>query len=105
MPKQKAPVQVTGGGGFRYENSVSARFLLDLLGGSNSLGTMDNELLYAKIEALEGKRPLAPGGRDDEQGTLALLCLLLWSGDAAVLTILPFRQTRDDSSSDCLQLT
>ena len=22
--------------------------------------TMDNELLYAKIEALEGKRPLAP---------------------------------------------
>jgi hypothetical protein len=38
MPKQKAPVQVTGGGGFRYENSVSARFLLDLLGGTNSLG-------------------------------------------------------------------
>ena len=28
--------------------------------------TMDNELLYAKIEALWGKRPLAPGGQDDE---------------------------------------
>ena len=38
MPKKKAPVQVTGGGGFRYENSAAARFLLDLLGGTNSLG-------------------------------------------------------------------
>src|ERR1700746_3850872 len=35
--------------------------------------TMDNELLYAKIEALEAKRPLATGGRDDEPDTLALL--------------------------------
>jgi hypothetical protein len=42
--------------------------------------TMDNELLYAKIAALEGKRPLAPGGRDDEPGALALLCSLLRSG-------------------------
>jgi hypothetical protein len=38
MPKKKAPVQVTGGGGFRYENSAAARFLLDLLSGTNSLG-------------------------------------------------------------------
>ena len=29
---------VTGGGGFRYENAVAARFLLDLLAGTNSLG-------------------------------------------------------------------
>jgi hypothetical protein len=36
--KKKAPVQVTGGAGFRYENSVAARFLLDLLGGTNALG-------------------------------------------------------------------
>src|SRR5260221_11639951 len=36
--KKKAPVQVTGGGGFRYENAVAARFLLDLLGGTNALG-------------------------------------------------------------------
>jgi hypothetical protein len=40
--------------------------------------TMDNELLYAKIAAMEGKRPLA-GGRDDEPGALALLCSLLRS--------------------------
>jgi hypothetical protein len=36
--KKKAPVQATGGAGFRYENSVAARFLLDLLGGTNALG-------------------------------------------------------------------
>jgi hypothetical protein len=36
--KKKAPVHATGGGGFRYENSVGARFLLDLLGGTNTLG-------------------------------------------------------------------
>jgi hypothetical protein len=36
--KRRAPVQVTGGAGFRYENSVAARFLLDLLGGANALG-------------------------------------------------------------------
>ena len=42
--------------------------------------TKDNELLYAKIEALEGKRPSPTGGRDDKPSTLALLCSLLWSG-------------------------
>ena len=31
--KQKAPVQLTGGAGFRYENPVAARFLLDMLTG------------------------------------------------------------------------
>jgi hypothetical protein len=36
--KKKAPVQLTAGGGFRYENSVAARFLVDLLAGTNSLG-------------------------------------------------------------------
>jgi hypothetical protein len=36
--KKKAPVQVTAGSGFRYENSVAARFLLDLLAGTNALG-------------------------------------------------------------------
>jgi hypothetical protein len=36
--KRKAPVQVTGGSGFRYENPVAARFLLDMLAGKNALG-------------------------------------------------------------------
>lgn len=36
--RQKAPVQLTGGKGFRYENPVAARFLLDVLTGKNSLG-------------------------------------------------------------------
>ena len=42
--------------------------------------TMDNELLNAKIAALEGKRPLAHRGRDDEPDALALQCSLLWLG-------------------------
>jgi len=33
--------------------------------------TMDNELLKAEIAALEGKRSLATGGRDDEPDALA----------------------------------
>jgi hypothetical protein len=37
--RQKAPVGLTGGEGFRFENSVAARFLVDLLGGTNSLGS------------------------------------------------------------------
>src|ERR1700733_8357093 len=36
--KRKAPVQVTGGGGFRFENPVAARFLLDMVIGKNPLG-------------------------------------------------------------------
>src|SRR5215207_3210447 len=42
--------------------------------------TMDNELLYAKIAALEGNALWPTGGRDDEPDTLVLLCSLLWSG-------------------------
>ncbi len=37
--RQKAPVRLTGGAGTRYENLVSARFLLDMLAGWNSLGS------------------------------------------------------------------
>ena len=36
--RRKAPVRLTGGAGFRYENPVAARFLLDMLAGNNSLG-------------------------------------------------------------------
>src|ERR1019366_7376505 len=36
--RRKAPVQVTGGAGFRFENPVAARFLLDMLIGKSSLG-------------------------------------------------------------------
>jgi hypothetical protein len=36
--KKKAPVGNTGGGGFSFENSVAARFLLDLLGSTHTLG-------------------------------------------------------------------
>jgi hypothetical protein len=38
MLKKKAPVQLTAGTGFRNENCIAARFLLDLLAGTNTLG-------------------------------------------------------------------
>ena len=37
--RRRAPVRLTGGSGTRYENSVAARFLLDMLTGLNSLGS------------------------------------------------------------------
>jgi hypothetical protein len=37
-PKKKAPVQLTAGTGFRNENCIAARFLLDLLAGTNTFG-------------------------------------------------------------------
>ena len=42
--------------------------------------TMDNELLNAKIAALEGKRPLAPRFETMSQTALALPCSRLWLG-------------------------
>ena len=42
--------------------------------------TMDNELLSAKIAAMEAKSPLARGGRDDEPDGLAFHVSLLWPG-------------------------
>ena len=36
--KARAPVSLTGGQGFRSENPVAARFLLDLIAGTNTLG-------------------------------------------------------------------
>src|SRR5688500_2455079 len=38
MAKGIAPVQLTGGAGFGFEDKVSAKFLLDLLSGMRSLG-------------------------------------------------------------------
>lgn len=40
MPKikKKAPVGNTGGGGLSFENNLAARFMLDLLGQTHTLG-------------------------------------------------------------------
>ena len=46
--RKKAPVQLTAGTGFRNENCIAARFLLDLLAGTNSL---DEE--FGKIERVQ----------------------------------------------------
>ena len=42
--------------------------------------TMDNELLSAKIAAIEAKSPLAEGGRDDEPDGLTFHVSFLWPG-------------------------
>ena len=47
-PKKKAPVQLTAGTGFRNENCIAARFLLDLLAGTNSLDEK-----FGKIERVQ----------------------------------------------------
>src|SRR5712664_550657 len=47
-PKKKAPVQLTAGTGFRNENCIGARFLLDLLAGTNTLGVD-----FGKIDRLQ----------------------------------------------------
>ena len=38
MAKKQAPVSLTGGAGFNFENGVAVRFLLDMLGGIASFG-------------------------------------------------------------------
>jgi hypothetical protein len=42
--------------------------------------TMDNELLSAKIAAMEAKSPWPEGGRDDQPDGLAFHVSLLWPG-------------------------
>ena len=49
--RQKAPVGLTGGEGFRFENSVAARFLLDLLSGTNSLGSDFGRIVHLDWQA------------------------------------------------------
>ena len=39
MAKQAAPVPLTGGSGFNYEDCVAARFLVDMLSGIASFGS------------------------------------------------------------------
>lgn len=53
MTKKKAPVELTGGAGFRYEDHVGARFLLDLLSGTNSLGSDFGKVLRIDWQARE----------------------------------------------------
>src|SRR5205823_12780133 len=82
--RRKAPVGVTGGGGFGFENSVAARFLLDLLGGTNSLG-----IDFGRIVRVDWQARDAGWLADD----LALTCTSGPGGDrAAGLSIKSNRQ-------------
>ena len=83
--REKAPVSLTGGGGFRSENSVAARLLLDLLGGTNSLGGD-----FGRVNRVDWQARDAGWLVDD----LAITCKLTGTGDdrAAGLSIKSDRQ-------------
>jgi len=83
--KRKAPVALTGGGGFRYENAVSARFLLDLLAGTNSLGAD-----FGRITRIDWQARDAGWLADD----LALTCVHS-SGDRCAGLSIKKRPTSD----------
>jgi len=84
-PKKKAPVQLTAGTGFRNENCIGARFLLDLLAGTNTLGVDFGKIdrlqwqgrdrgwladdLVVECTASTGKRPAGISIKSDRQVT------------------------------------
>jgi hypothetical protein len=76
--KKKAPVQTTGGGGFRYENAVAARFLLDLLAGTNALGVD-----FGRITRIDWQARDAGWLGDD----VAVTCKPLGAGRTAAVSI------------------
>jgi hypothetical protein len=51
MAKKAAPAKLTGGAGFRYEDQVAARLLLDMLGGTNSLGEAFGRIVHLDWQA------------------------------------------------------
>src|SRR5216683_936215 len=83
MAKKKAPAKLTGGGGFRHEDLEAARFLLDLLGGTNSLGQD-----FGRVARVDWQARDAGWLADD----LALSCNALGETRAAGLSIKSNRQ-------------
>ena len=49
--RRRAPVRLTSGAGFRYENMIIARFLLDMLAANNSLGDEFGRILRISCQA------------------------------------------------------
>ena len=86
-PRKKAPVQLTSGTGFRNENCIAARFLLDLLAGTNTLGEEFGKIdrvqwqgrdlgwladdLVVECSASAGKRAAGISIKSDRQVTAA----------------------------------
>ena len=58
MSKRKAPTSLTGGKGFGYEDYVAARFLVDMLQGSSSLGTEFGRVQRVDWQATDSDRKL-----------------------------------------------
>ena len=83
MGKKKAPANLTGGAGFRYEDYIAARFLLDLLAGTNSLGPD-----FGKITSVDWQARDAGWLADD----LAISCTLPNGDRTAGISIKSDRQ-------------
>ena len=58
MAKQSAPVSLTGGKGFNFEDYVAARFLLDMLAGIAPFGTHFGEVTRIDWQARDAGRLL-----------------------------------------------
>jgi len=69
MAKQKAPVELTGGTGFNFEDLIAARFLLDMLAGANSLGAE-----YGRVTRLDWQARPTFRIREPRKLTFALKC-------------------------------
>lgn len=54
MSKNKAPASLTGGAGCRFEDYVAARFHLDSLAGTNSLGSGFGRITQVDWQAQDG---------------------------------------------------
>jgi hypothetical protein len=83
MPKRAAPTKLTGGGGFRFEDHIAARFLLDMLSARNSLGAE-----YGGIRRIDWQAKDAGWHLDD----LLLTCGTETTERAAGLSIKSNRQ-------------
>ena len=56
MAKEKAPVALTGGAGFNYEDLVAARLLVDMLSGIYSFGEQLGTLVRIDWQARDKDR-------------------------------------------------
>ena len=83
--KEKGTAKLTGGAGFRYEDLVAARFLLDLLGGTNGLGQD-----FGRVTRVDWQARDAEWLADD----LAISCITSDGARAAGLSIKSNRQVK-----------
>jgi hypothetical protein len=72
MAKQIAPVSLSGGQGFNYEDQVAARFLVDMLAGVASFGGNFGQIVRVDWQAHDAHRLLgvSSGSVPDSHGMI-----------------------------------